>query len=79
MFHVYPHGFNGQKIEPAFDGLMCAYNYWCAGTDWATAGRPRVRPGDTILVHAGLYNTTATSTRTTPPSIARCRSTAPTT
>ena len=32
---------------------MCAYNYWCAGTDWATAGRPRVRPGDTILVHAG--------------------------
>jgi hypothetical protein len=34
---------------------MCAYNYWCAGTDWATAGRPRVRPGDTILVHAGLY------------------------
>src|SRR5687768_10738405 len=34
---------------------MCAYNYTCAGTDWATAGRPRVRPGDTILVHAGLY------------------------
>ena len=19
---------------------MCAYNYWCAGTDWATSGRP---------------------------------------
>ena len=34
---------------------MCAYNLTCAGTDWATAGRPRVRPGDTILVHAGLY------------------------
>jgi hypothetical protein len=55
IFHVYPHGFAGRKIEPAFEGLMCAYNYWCAGTDWATAGRPRVRPGDTILVHAGLY------------------------
>ena len=27
----------------------------CAGTDWATAGRPRVKPGDTILVHAGIY------------------------
>jgi hypothetical protein len=54
-FHVYPHGFKGQKIEPAFEGLMCAYNEWCAGTDWATSGRPRVRPGDTILVHAGLY------------------------
>jgi hypothetical protein len=54
-FHVYPHGFKGQKIEPAFEGLMCAYNFWCAGTDWATSGRPRVRAGDTILVHAGLY------------------------
>jgi len=54
-FHVYPHGFTGKKIEPSFEGLMCAYNYSCAGTDWATSGRPRVRPGDTILVHAGLY------------------------
>jgi hypothetical protein len=55
VFHVYPHGFKGQKIEPSFEGLMCAYNFWCAGTDWATTGRPRVRAGDTILVHAGLY------------------------
>jgi hypothetical protein len=52
---VYPPGFKGTKIEPAFEGLMCAYNFWCAGTDWATSGRPRVVPGDTILVHAGLY------------------------
>ena len=55
VFHVYPHGFQGQKTEPSFEGLMCAYNYSCAGTDWATAGRPRVRAGDTILVHAGVY------------------------
>jgi hypothetical protein len=55
VFHVYPHGFSGTKVEPSFEGLMCAYNYWCAGTDWATSGRPRVRPGDTILVHAGTY------------------------
>jgi hypothetical protein len=55
IFHVYPHGFKGQKAEPSFEGLMCAYNYWCAGTDWATSGRPRVRPGDTIVVHAGTY------------------------
>ncbi len=55
IFHVYPHGYGGTKIEPAFEGLMCAYNFWCAGTDWATAGRPRVRAGDTILVHAGVY------------------------
>ena len=55
VFHVYPHGFAGAKIEPAFEGLMCAYHFWCAGTDWATSGRPRVQPGDTILVHAGVY------------------------
>jgi hypothetical protein len=55
VFHVYPHGYEGNKQEPAFEGLMCAYNLTCAGTDWATAGRPRVRAGDTILVHAGLY------------------------
>jgi len=55
VYHVYPPGFKGQKIEPAFEGLMCAYNLTCAGTDWATAGRPRVKPGDTILVHAGVY------------------------
>jgi len=54
-FHVYPPGSTGQKTEPAFEGLMCAYNLTCSGTDWATAGRPRVKPGDTILVHAGLY------------------------
>ena len=48
-------GYKGTKIEPAFDGLMCAYNYYCGGGDTVTAGRPRVKPGDTILVHAGLY------------------------
>jgi hypothetical protein len=55
VFHVYPPGFSGARLEPAFEGLMCAYNLTCAGTDWATAGRPRVKAGDTILVHAGLY------------------------
>ncbi len=55
VYHVYPHGFKGPKIQPAFEGLLCAYYITCAGTDWATASRPRVKPGDTILVHAGLY------------------------
>src|SRR5690349_14845312 len=54
-FHVYPHGFKGNKIQPAFEGLLCAYYLTCSGTDWATASRPRVQPGDTILVHGGLY------------------------
>ena len=40
VFHVYPHGFKGQTVEPSFEGLMCAYNYWCAGTDWATRAVP---------------------------------------
>ena len=45
----------------------------CAGGDTATPARPRVKAGDTILVHAGLYkydrsNTTPTITvnRTSP-------------
>lgn len=54
-FHVYPHGFKGQKQQPAFEGLLCAYYLTCSGTDWATAARPRVKPGDVILVHAGTY------------------------
>jgi hypothetical protein len=55
VFHVYPPNYQGTRIEPAFDGLMCAYNYYCGGGDTVTAGRPRVKPGDTILIHAGLY------------------------
>ena len=55
IFHVYPHGFTGQKIQPAFEGLLCAYNLSCSGIDYSTTGRPRVRPGDTLLVHTGLY------------------------
>ena len=55
VLHVYPHGFEGAKIEPSYEGLICAYNSSCGGGDFATAGRPRVRAGDTLLVHAGLY------------------------
>jgi hypothetical protein len=55
VFHVYPAGYKGTKTEPAFEALMCAYNYYCGGGDTVTAGRPRVKAGDTILVHAGLY------------------------
>jgi hypothetical protein len=29
VFHVYPPNYSGPKIEPAFDALMCAYNYYC--------------------------------------------------
>jgi len=55
VYHVYPHGYQGEKTEPFFEGLLCAYNFSCSGTDWSTTGRPRVRAGDTLLVHADLY------------------------
>jgi hypothetical protein len=55
VFHVYPATFKGQKEEPAFEGIMCAYYYTCGGGDTTTTARPRVRAGDTILVHAGVY------------------------
>ena len=51
--------FEGTKLEPSFEGLICVYNSSCGDGEFATAGRPRRRPrvraGDTILVHAGLY------------------------
>jgi hypothetical protein len=55
VYHVYPTKWQGAKIEPAFEGIMCAYNYYCGAGDTAPGGRPRVKPGDTILVHAGTY------------------------
>ena len=55
VFHVYPPTYKGARVVPSFDGLMCAYNYYCGGGDTVTAGRPRVKPGDTVLMHAGLY------------------------
>ena len=54
-FHVYPPDYKGTKTEPAFEALMCAYNHACVPGDTMTAARPRVKPGDTILVHAGVY------------------------
>ncbi len=56
VFHVYPVGHKGPRQEPAFEGLMCAYNYRCGAGDTAPAGRPRVKPGDVILMHAGVYS-----------------------
>ena len=55
VYHVYPTKWPGPKIEPAFEGIMCAYNYYCGAGDTAPGGRPRVKPGDTVLVHAGVY------------------------
>ena len=55
VYHVYPPGFEGEKEEPSFTGLLAAFYTRANGADWFNAYPPRVQPGDTILVHAGLY------------------------
>ena len=55
VYHVYPRDWKGPKEPGSFNDLMCAYNYYCGGGDTQTGGRPRVKPGDIILVHAGTY------------------------
>jgi hypothetical protein len=54
-YHVYPPGFNGKKEEPAFTGLLGAYYMGSSGADYFNSYPPRVKPGDIILVHGGLY------------------------
>jgi hypothetical protein len=55
VYHVYPRDWKGPKEAGSFNDLMCAYDYYCGGGDTDTAGRPRVRRGDIILIHAGTY------------------------
>ncbi len=55
VFHVYPPGYKGPKEQPAFTGLRAAYFLGAPGADHFNSYPPRVEPGDTILVHAGLY------------------------
>jgi hypothetical protein len=54
-YHVYPFEHDGPKQEPAFTGLLAAYYRNALGGDWSRAAPPRVQPGDTILIHAGVY------------------------
>jgi hypothetical protein len=54
-YHVYPPGFTGAKHEPAFTGLLAAYYTGSSNSDNHNTYPVRVQPGDTILVHAGLY------------------------
>ncbi|MET0292929.1 MAG: hypothetical protein ABW136_11250, partial [Steroidobacteraceae bacterium] len=55
VYHVYPPGFTGTREQPAFSGLLEAYYVAALGGDWSRASPPRVQPGDTIKVHAGVY------------------------
>lgn len=55
VLHVYPQDYKGEKQQPAFTGLLNAYYEHANGADWFNAYAPQVKPGDVILVHAGLY------------------------
>jgi hypothetical protein len=55
VYHVYPIGYTGPREEPSFTGLFPAYYLSCHTSDFEDAFPARVQPGDTILVHAGLY------------------------
>ncbi len=52
--HVYPPYHEGEKLEPHFTSLLQAY-YGAGLGDWSVVWERRAQPGDTILVHAGLY------------------------
>ena len=52
--HVYPPDHEGPKQEPSFIGLKAAY-YGEGRGDWTAVRMKKAQPGDTILIHAGLY------------------------
>jgi hypothetical protein len=54
VLHVYPPDWTGPRIEPSFNGLKEAY-YGPGRGDWSVVRERPVKPGDVILVHAGLY------------------------
>jgi hypothetical protein len=55
VYHVYPPGYTGTRQEPAFTGLLAAYYTGSSNSDNHNTFPPRVQPGDTILIHAGIY------------------------
>ncbi|MDX2270212.1 MAG: hypothetical protein NW208_19075 [Bryobacter sp.] len=54
VLHVYPNDHEGPKQEPSFIGLKAAY-YGEGRGDWTSVRMVKAQPGDTILMHAGLY------------------------
>jgi hypothetical protein len=55
-YHVYPANWQGAKQEPSFVGLLAAYYSGQINGDLYNSFPVRVKPGDTILVHAGVYD-----------------------
>ena len=49
-----PPDYQGPRQEPSFTSLLQAY-YGAGLGDWSVVWERRAQPGDTILMHAGLY------------------------
>ncbi len=54
VLHVYPADHQGPREEPSFIGIKAAY-YGEGRGDWTAVRMKKAQPGDTILIHAGLY------------------------
>lgn len=54
VLHVYPADHEGPRQEPSFIGLKAAY-YGEGRGDWTAVRMKKAQPGDTLLIHAGLY------------------------
>jgi len=54
VLHVYPPDYFGPRQEPNFTGILQAY-YGAGLGDWSVVWERRARPGDILLLHAGLY------------------------
>ncbi len=52
--HVYSPEDKGPRVEPHFTSVLQAY-YGAGLGDWSVVWERRAQPGDTILVHHGLY------------------------
>jgi hypothetical protein len=54
VLHVYSPEHKGPREEPSYTGVLEAY-YGAGLGDWSVVWEKKAKPGDTILVHAGLY------------------------
>ena len=60
--HVYPKNWEGEKEEPAYNGILDAYYGYPRFADWILTVDP-VEAGDQIIVHAGVYKADYTDYR----------------
>jgi len=52
--HVYPKNWQGERLEPSYNGLLHAYYGYPRYADWILTTDP-VKAGDIIVIHAGEY------------------------